>query len=473
MEPPFPMKLPSSDLRNSLRALVGTSASETKLRGYANAIYGVVDYLALPIGMLLTAPFLLRHLGAAQYGVWLLASAAVSSAGIVSGSFGDAAIKYVGECRGSEDLQGVTRIVRNMMSITLVLSGGLALVLWCVAPYIAHHVARTDAWLEMICVTSLRIGSGLLLVKSVESVFISALRAFETYGPAVRIAIVCRFAILASAVALTRLGGDVVWIMVATFVLCVVSTLAQARALRSKIGRFSPLPAWNKNTISNIGVFGTFSWLQAVSSVAFSQADRFVVAFFMGAPAVAYYGLCTQAAQPIHGLVSSAMHFLFPHLSMRYSVAPIAEIRRKVTLAIKANILLVATLSLPVIFFGNYILRIWIGSAFDKQPRFLFPTIACSFALLGLNITAHYALLAVGQVRAVTYLNLLAGLMMLLLMPVLIRAYGLQGGALARLIYGPITCLAYLQLRRVIWYSEKHSSVPQAAALYEVAAKPE
>lgn len=43
--------------------------------------------------MLLSAPFLLRHLGASQYGVWLLAGATVSSGGIVSGSFGDAAIK--------------------------------------------------------------------------------------------------------------------------------------------------------------------------------------------------------------------------------------------------------------------------------------------------------------------------------------------------------------------------------------------
>jgi O-antigen/teichoic acid export membrane protein len=472
MEPPFPMKLLWKGLRGRFLVSVGASSSEAKRQGYANAIYGIADYLSLPVGMLLTAPYLLRHLGAAQYGVWLLASAAVSSGGIVSGSFGDAAIKFVGECRGSEDWPGVTRIVRNMISITLVLSGGLAFLLWCVAPFIARHVAKTDTGLEVICVTSLRIGSGLLLVKSVESVFISTLRAFETYGPAVRIAIACRCAILTSAVVLTRLGGDVVGIMVTTFVLSLASMLSQAQALRYKIGKFSPVPAWHKKTISNIGVFGSFSWLQAVSSVTFSQADRFVVAFFMGAPAVAYYGLCTQAAQPIHGLISSAMHFLFPHLSMRYPVAPIAEIRRKIVMAIKANVLLVASLSLPVIFFGNYILKIWLGPAFDQQPHVLFPTIACSFALLGLNITAHYALLAVGQVRVVTYLNLLAGLTMVLLMPILIKGYGLQGGALARLIYGPITCLAYLHLRRVIWYSDKHAIQPQAT-LYEVAAKTE
>ena len=456
-------------LQDSVNVSLGASTSETKRRGYANAFYGVADYLALPIGMLLAAPFLLRHLGAAQYGVWLLASAAVSSGGIVSGSFGDAAIKYVGECRGRQDWPGVIRIVRNMISISLVLSGGLALILWCFAPYVGHHVAKADAGLEAICVTSLRIGCGLLLVKSVEGVFISTLRAFETYGSTVRISIASRFAILASAVGLTKLERDVVWIMVATVVLSVVGMLAQAIALRYKIGRFLPAPSWHRKTVSNIAVFGAFSWLQAVSSVVFSQADRFVVAFFMGAPAVAYYGLCTQAAQPIHGLVSSAMHFLFPHLSMRYPVAPIAEIRRKIVLAIKANLLLVSALSLPVVFFGNYILKVWIGPAFDRQPRFLFPIIACSFALLALNIAAHYALLAVGQVRVVTYLNLFAGVTMLLLVALLIPGHGLRGGAMARLIYGPITCLAYLQLRRIIWRTGKHAPLPQQITLCEVA----
>jgi O-antigen/teichoic acid export membrane protein len=456
-------------LRSSFAVSLGASASETKRRGYANAFYGVADYLALPLGMLLAAPFLLRRLGSAQYGVWLLASAAVSGGGIMSGSFGDAAIKYVGECRGRQDWPGVTRIVRNMISISLVLSGVLALILWSLAPFVGRHIAKTDAGLEAICVTSLRIGCGLLLVKSVEGVFISTLRAFETYGSTVRIAIASRSAILVSAIVLTILGHDVVWIMVATFVLSVAGMLGQALALRYKIGRFSPAPSWHRKTVSSIAVFGSFSWLQAVSSVVFSQADRFVVAFFMGAPAVAYYGLCTQAAQPIHGLVSSAMHFLFPHLSMRYPVAPIAEIRRKIALAIRVNFLLVSVLSLPVAFFGNYILRMWIGSAFDRQPRFLFPIIVCSFALLGLNVTAHYALLAVGQVRIVTYLNLFAGVTMLLLMSLLIPGHGLQGGAVARLAYGPITCLAYLQLRRVIWGADKQASLPQSTTLYEVA----
>jgi O-antigen/teichoic acid export membrane protein len=443
--------------------------SKTRRQGYANALYGVADYLALPMGMLLAAPFLLRHLGTAQYGVWILAGAAVSSGGIVSGSFGDAVIKYVGDCRSRADWSGVTRIVRSMISINLALSCILAIALWYLAPYLTRHIVKADPSLQTICLQSLRIGSGLLVMRSIESVFISTLRAFETYESTVRISICSRMVILAFAIVLTRSGCNVVWIMIATLFISGAGTVAQALALRAKIGDFSPLPSWHPKTVINIAAFGSFSWLQAISAVAFSHADRFFVGLLMGAPAVAYYGLCVQAAQPIHGLISSGMHVMFPHLSARYPVASISEIRRKVTLALKINGALVLALSLPLIVFGSRLLTIWIGTAFERQPLLIFPTIACSFALLGMNVTAHYALLAAGRVRVVTYLNLLAGIAMLLVMAILIPSHGLQGAAFARLVYGPVTCLAYIYVHRIISRTAPHSGSSRSS-IYKRAA---
>jgi O-antigen/teichoic acid export membrane protein len=436
---------------------------------YANAVYGVVDYLALPIGMLLAAPFLLKHLGVGQYGVWIMTSAAVSSGGIVSGGFGDAVIKHIGQCRSREDWSGAIHIVRNMILINLALSGVLATVLWCLAPYVTRHVVKTDYELQVVCLQALRIGSVLLVIKSIEGIFINSLRAFETYGPTVRIAVCSRTAILAASVVLTGCGRNIVWIMLATVVLSLAGVLAQALALQRKIGRFLLMPSWHAKTMSDIAAFGVFSWVQAISSVVFSQADRFLVGFVIGAPAVAYYGLCVQAAQPIHGLISSGMHFLFPHFSSRYSVSPVPEIKRKVSIAIKANLIMVGILSLPVMMFGRHILRVWTGGMFDHEPSAVFPIIVCSFALLGTNVTAHYTLLAIGQIKVVTYLNLLAGIAMLLLMAILIPGYGLHGAAVARLIYGPITCLAYFQLYRVLW-SPGLSTHVNPSSIYKVVA---
>jgi O-antigen/teichoic acid export membrane protein len=394
--------------------------------------------------------------------VWILAGAAVNGGGIVSTGFGDAAIKYVGDCRGRGDGPGVVKIVRNMISINLVLSGSLAIALWCFAPYVTGHIVKVDRELQTICVKSLRIGSGLLVMRSIESIFISTLRAFEIYGTTVRISVCSRVAILILTVVLAQYGSTVVAIMIATVLVSISGALAQALAVRRKLGNFALMPSWQRETLSEIVGFGSFSWLQAMSGVVFSHADRFFVGFFMGAPAVAYYSLCVQAAQPIHGLSSSTLHFLFPHLSHRLHIASVAEIRRKITVAFIVNAGLITAIALPLIIFGSYMFPKWIGPTFAQEPPVIFRTIVCSFAFLGLNVTAHYALLAMGRVRVVTSLNLLAGVVMLLSMAILIPQYGLQGAASARVLYGPITCIAYLYLHRTISRWEPQIAVPRA-----------
>ena len=69
--------------------------------------------------------------------------------------------------------------------------------------------------------------------------------------------------------------------------------------------------------------------------------------------------------------------------------------------------------------------------------------IAWSFALLGLNVTGYYTLLAFGRVRTVTWLNLAGGAAMLLVMAFLTPRAGIRGIAIARLVYGQITLFMY------------------------------
>jgi O-antigen/teichoic acid export membrane protein len=69
---------------------------EAAMKGHlSNAAYGMLDYGAFPLGMLVVAPVLLHNVGVAQYGVWTMASAVVSIGGVVASGFGDANIQYI------------------------------------------------------------------------------------------------------------------------------------------------------------------------------------------------------------------------------------------------------------------------------------------------------------------------------------------------------------------------------------------
>jgi O-antigen/teichoic acid export membrane protein len=406
-------------------------------------------------------------MGAAQFGVWVLASSAVNGGNALSTGFGDAAIKYVAMYRGRSDALGVARVVRGMIAVNLALSGLIAMGLWSLAPHAAHRIPHFGKTMRLACQQSFRIGSVLLVVRSLDGVFASTLRAFERYGPAVRISICARVAIVVAAIALVARGLGVVEIMAATLLITALAAIAQGWAVRRVAGKITLLPALDRKTLATIAGFGCFSWLQALSAVIFGVADRIVIGLFLGAPAVAIYALCDQAAQSIHGVVSAGFHVLFPHLSARVETEPLAEVRHTLWTAFKLNAVFAGMLGVPVIVLSRPILVAWMGSAFAQQAWPILSILAASFALFAMNVTAYYALLALGRIRLVMSVNLAAGATMLLLMVLLTPHFGTVGTACAWLVCGPVTCLLYIPMYRMFRAKPAPHVRPSVAGVLE------
>jgi O-antigen/teichoic acid export membrane protein len=117
-----------------------------------------------------------------------------------------------------------------------------------------------------------------------------------------------------------------------------------------------------------------------------------------------------------------------------------------VLVALACNLLFVVGATAILMHFGQRILLTWAGADIARSSTAIFPVIVWSSALLALNVTGTYSLLAFGRVRVVTWVNLAAGATMLLLMTWLLPRFGAYGLALARLSYGSITLLLYLPL---------------------------
>ena len=432
-------------------------------RHLSNATYGVLDYAAHPVAMLLAAPMLLHHLGVAPYGVWVVATAAVSTGSIIASGFGDANIQYVAGVRARNDAAALLRAVRSMVGINLSLGAAFALISWVLSPIAAQHLSSSDTSLRTMCLWSLRIASLLMLVRAIESVCISTQRAFERYGAAVRISIAARLLTLVAAVVLARFGFSVVSVMVATAVLFVLGTIAQLARLRQLLGAISLLPSFDRAATAALFSFGTFSWLQAVSVVVFSQADRLILGVSLGASAVAAYALCVQVAQPIYGIAASALHFMFPYLSARRTTASLLTLKKPILKAFAVNLLLVFIGTAGALLLGKPVLNAWIGAEVARSSAMVLAPIVWSFALLGINVTAYYALLALGHVRTVAWLNLAGGTMMLLGMVWLLPRFGVRGVAMARLAYGSIALFMYYPLAR-LFCRASHTSLPSAGA---------
>lgn len=76
----------------------------------------------------------------------------------------------------------------------------------------------------------------------------------------------------------------------------------------------------------------------------------------------------------------------------------------------------------------------------------ILPAAAWGSALSALAVTGCYALLAIGQPKAVAFVNIAGGVVMAVALRLLISRFGLAGVAYARLLPGCMALLVYIPL---------------------------
>jgi O-antigen/teichoic acid export membrane protein len=436
----------------------------------SNATYGVLDYVAHPIAMLLAAPILLRHLGVPSYGIWVVATAIVSMGSIIASGFGDANIQYVASMAILGNKNALLHAVRSMFGINLLFGILLGLACWMSVPFAVRHLALTDNRQQIACLWSFRIASLLMLIRAIESVCISTQRAFQRYGAAVRISICGRLLTLAVAVLITFFRLGVASMMAATAVILFLGTVTQVVQLQKYLETESLLPYFDRRATLAIFAFGSYSCLLAVASVVFSQVDRIVLGVSLGAVTVTSYALCVQLAQPIYGVAASGLHFLFPYLTGRQTSMQPGILGKTIFKAFTINLLIVSIGTGIVLLSGQSLLHAWVGREIAQNSSTILRPIVWSFALLGLSVTGYYSLLALGHVRIVTWINLSGGAAMLLLMTWLLPRTGIRGVAVARLCYGLVSLTMYYPLVRFLSKkTDLNMSVPADSSVCEEA----
>jgi O-antigen/teichoic acid export membrane protein len=454
------MSANSWDWQDIGRQVLGLRRSRIFHGTASNSAYSLIEYIAQPALMVISAPFLVGRLGLDRYGIWVLVSSFTGTVGIFQIGLGDAIIKYVSSYKGRNDTAGVSRIISGTLALSALLGALPALVLFLAAPYLVHHVFKInpDNYLEAI--RAIQIGGLLLWIQGIFQVFSNTLKAYEEYGPPAKISVLVKSATILGAVCLVFLGRGVVAILLVTAAVTLAGTYLQAAAARRVLQVPSLWPRLDRKAWSAILGFGFYSWIQNAAGVAFSQADRLLIAMMLGTGSLTYYTLCVQVAQQIHGLVAAAFGFLFPHISAKHEAGNKRGVRNAFRLAVLVNVGLSVALTAPLVLLGRRILTLWMGAEFATHSYQVLIILAVGFCALSLNVVPHFTLLGLGKVRFLSFSNLLGGTISLVGAALLIPPFGLIGAAAGRLFYGPAISVNY-------WKVEKSLSAPKLVRAFD------
>lgn len=409
----------------------------------SNVFYSVAEFVSQPLMMFVAAPLLLHALGSSYYGVWMLANSITATVSGLGGGFGDAAVKYISHYQGRSDRDGVFRALAAAFIVNVSLGLAFAAIMSASAPFIIDRVFHISSSLRGQAVAAVRVSAVLLLLKFSETVFSSAIRAFQKYRPSVTVAVIARGTAIVVAVCLALRGMDLTAILISNTVVGCLSLLAHLivaiHVLEFRRWRLEGV----RNELRMVLHFGTFTWVKSVLGVSFSHADRLLIAGMLGVTPLSHYVLCTQITQPIHSLIAAGFNFIFPALSSRIAADDISGARRMYRTAALTGLGLVTGLSLPLVLFGHALLAWWMGpeEAFQAYPVFIL--MVAANGLLAASIVPQYAALALGRARALAIVNFLSGAASLVIAVPLLRHMGVIGGAWMRCAAAIISLAAF------------------------------
>src|SRR5215467_7062242 len=318
-----------------------------------NAAFGICEYLSQPVFMFIATPFLVARLGLEQFGLWMLVSALSGTVGVLNLGVGDATIKYVSFFRGQKNEARMVRAINASLMLSLLLGGASAVAVYASAPLLALHVFKVSLSNQPLAVASIRAGSFILFVKSIDGVLASGLRAFERYALSSSAAMTVRLLTTVCAIILTAAGKNVFVILVATAGATILGLLMQAVALKRLVRSLRIRLTVDREAMSEICGFGIYSWIQGVAGVLFMHADRLVIAALLSTSALTYYTVCLQLTQPIHGVIWAAFGFLFPYISARQHSTSNAAIRRVYRLSLAVGLSAAMVFTMILLAFGN------------------------------------------------------------------------------------------------------------------------
>jgi O-antigen/teichoic acid export membrane protein len=90
------------------------------------------------------------------------------------------------------------------------------------------------------------------------------------------------------------------------------------------------------------------------------------------------------------------------------------------------------------------------GHDFVAQGSMVLRLLACAFFMMSLNVAVHYILLGTGDIKFVSFTNILAGAMSLLTTVTLIPVVGIHAGAMGRFVYGATVSLNFSRLPKAL-----------------------
>src|SRR5574342_773547 len=369
-----------------------------------NTVFGTLGFVVPTLVVFLAYPVVLRHLGAGDMGVYILATTLSGSFAFLELGLTTISTKLVAEAAGRGDAAGAADAVATSTAFYLVLGACGLVAIWVLAPPLARWSRASD---PAVAATVFRIAAATLLASYLHDVALSVVKGLQRFDLASVQVTVLSLLVWGGALAVVLLpGGGVVRVAAATLAanLLVVALSGGAAAVLCRergihLARGRPRLA----TLRSMFQLGVFMSLNGLAGVLFNQLQSFVMARLLTPAAVAVYGTAVQVSSKVTALSSAAFEVMLP-LSAELSEPRAGGYRERVrtlrsvylkALGLSFGLSVAASAALYAA--APRLMRWWLGSPIEGQVATVLRILCVGVAVNGATPVAFHLVNGIGR----------------------------------------------------------------------------
>jgi O-antigen/teichoic acid export membrane protein len=422
-----------------------------------SAVHGLIGFAAPAAVVLASYPVLIRHLGAAAFGVFLLAVSMSGAMMFLDLGFSAATLRFV-----ALDLAaGRAKAAADVVVTSLVFYSGMGavggLVIGTLAP-VWTRLFKIDPQMAGEAVVVFRLAGLQFAAYLVAMVFVSIAKAVGRFDRSAMFVSLLSVSTYGCAMAAVLAGAGLAGAMTAavTANLAAISLIGMSGL---RLCRVHGIEWRGARPVAFRRMVG-FGWALTVNSIAgffLYQIQRFLVGMAMGPAAVAIYQAAAVAPSKLHAAVNAASEVMFPLASAARDRQSLRQVYVRMlglsALAALAGFAGLVALARPLLAF-------WLGPALASSAAPLIPVFALAYFFLALSPAPFHLVNGIGRPS----LNTLFYVASALLNVVLIGAFAVKGLTLMKFAWAfavatILTGLSYqLTVETLIWKREERLS---------------
>jgi len=408
-------------------------------------------YMAIAAEMiigLVMLPFNLAHLGAAQYGLWVLLGSVTIHLSILDLGYGGAIIKFMAQYRAHRDSRALNEIASTMFFVfaaTGLLAYGAAAGLAFHLEYIFHMTpdqAETGKWILLIIGVHVALNFPFSVYGGVSSGF----QRFDINN-IVAICITVAAAIVNAVVLIA--GYNLVTLVAATTAVRVFGYyIYRLNAIRIYPELRIHPSLFRMARLREVTGFSVYASIIDWANKLNYELDEVVIGIFFGS---AYVGVWAVAERIISGtqrLTNQLNGVLFPIIVDSDASQQQEKLQRILLQGTLLSLAMVVPISAALMLLAEPLVKAWVGpEMLGSVP--VIQILAIAVAIRVGNATATTLLKGAGQHRTLAWVNLGTGVVNILLSVALIKPFGLTGVAIGTLI--PIALSSIFIVQPAAW----------------------